>query len=193
MHHVCYTILVRSIRYFEATCRTNVMETIYKKCVYVIFACRIACSFKVIFFTWAFCHLTTFAVMGGTVSQFPPSVNAGLGDTVTMHCQLNGVQSFCHTVAWLRVDPVTGMIDILQDSSIPYQSNNLTQSLVCKTFVYNARQQDSGTYYCVATDREHMYLGNGTVVIIKGNTTCILSRFQNFNYLRHGSLYFLKS
>lgn len=129
--------------------------------------------------------------MAGTVSQFPPSVNVGLGDAVTMHCQLNGVQSFCHTVVWLRVDPVTGMTDILQDSNIPFQSNNQVQISVCKVSVYNATQHDSGTYYCIATDREHMYLGNGTIVIIKGNKTCIPNSFENVLRKDYDSLYFL--
>ncbi|KAI7803683.1 uncharacterized protein LOC130561877 [Triplophysa rosa] len=117
-------------------------------------------------------------VMAGTVSQFPPLVNVGLGETVTMHCQLNGVQSFCHTVAWLRVDPVTGMTNILQDSNIPFQSNDQVQSSVCKASVYNATQQDSGTYYCIATDREHMYLGNGTIVIIKDVSTVLMTSIE---------------
>lgn len=106
--------------------------------------------------------------MVGTVYQFPPSVKVKSGDTVTMHCQLNKVQSFCHTVAWVRVHPVSLIIDILQDSNIPHQTKDQVEKTVCQASIYNASVQDSGTYYCIATDREHMYLGNGTAVTVQG-------------------------
>lgn len=106
--------------------------------------------------------------MAGTVYQFPPSVKVKSGDTVTMHCQLNEVQSFCHTVAWVRVHPVSLIIEILQDSNIPHQTKDQVESPVCQASIYNASVQDSGTYYCIATDREHMYLGNGIAVTVQG-------------------------
>uniref|UniRef100_A0A8C1P7Z3 Ig-like domain-containing protein n=1 Tax=Cyprinus carpio TaxID=7962 RepID=A0A8C1P7Z3_CYPCA len=102
--------------------------------------------------------------MAETVYQFPPSVKVRSGERVTMHCQLNEVQSFCHTVAWVRVHPVSGMIDILQDSNIPRQTKEQVETTVCQASIYNATVQDSGTYYCITTDREHMYLGNGTAL-----------------------------
>jgi len=85
-----------------------------------------------------------------------------------MHCRLNEVQSFCHTVAWVRVNPVTGRLDILQDAKIPPQTKDKVENPVCQASIYNATVQDSGTYYCIATDREHMYLGNGTAVTVHG-------------------------
>ncbi|XP_055074942.2 immunoglobulin kappa light chain [Misgurnus anguillicaudatus] len=103
-------------------------------------------------------------VTAGTVSQFPQSVDVSLGDTVTIYCHLNKVQSLCHTVAWLRVDPVNGETHTVQ---VPPQSTNQMQSSVCSVSVYNATEQDSGTYYCIVLDREQMYLGNGTTVIVK--------------------------
>uniref|UniRef100_A0A8C1PAH2 Ig-like domain-containing protein n=1 Tax=Cyprinus carpio TaxID=7962 RepID=A0A8C1PAH2_CYPCA len=106
------------------------------------------------------CCLNPFAAMAETVYQFPPSVKVRSGERVTMHCQLNEVQSFCHTVAWVRVHPVSGMIDILQDSNIPRQTKEQVETTVCQASIYNATVQDSGTYYCITTDREHMYLGN---------------------------------
>uniref|UniRef100_A0A671P9C9 Ig-like domain-containing protein n=1 Tax=Sinocyclocheilus anshuiensis TaxID=1608454 RepID=A0A671P9C9_9TELE len=90
--------------------------------------------------------------MAGTVYQFPPSVKVRSGERVTMHCQLNEVQSFCHTVAWVRVHPVSGIIDILQDSNIPRQTEDQVEYTVCHASIYNATVQDSGTYYCIATD-----------------------------------------
>uniref|UniRef100_A0A8C1D3U6 Ig-like domain-containing protein n=1 Tax=Cyprinus carpio carpio TaxID=630221 RepID=A0A8C1D3U6_CYPCA len=102
----------------------------------------------------------SWASMAETVYQFPPSVKVRSGERVTMHCQLNEVQSFCHTVAWVRVHPVSGMIDILQDSNIPRQTKEQVETTVCQASIYNATVQDSGTYYCITTDREHMYLGN---------------------------------
>lgn len=109
--------------------------------------------------------------MAGTVYQFPPSVKVRSGERVTMHCQLNEVQSFCHTVAWVRVHPVSGVIDILQDSNIPHQTKDQVETTVCQAYIYNATVQDSGTYYCIATDREHMYLGNGTAVTVQGTVS----------------------
>lgn len=106
--------------------------------------------------------------MAGTVYQFPPSVKVKSGDTVTMHCQLNEVQSFCHTVAWVRVNPVSGIIDILHDANISSQTKDVDENPVCQASIYNAAVQDSGTYYCIATDRELMYLGNGTAVNVHG-------------------------
>ncbi|XP_056110528.1 Ig heavy chain C region isoform X3 [Rhinichthys klamathensis goyatoka] len=113
--------------------------------------------------------------MAGTVYQFPPSVKERSGDTVTMHCQLNEVQSFCHTVAWVRVNPVSGIIDILQDANIPPQTKDEVENPVCQASIYNATVQDSGTYYCIATDREHMYLGNGTAVTLHADSTVMPS------------------
>lgn len=106
--------------------------------------------------------------MAGTVYQFPQSVKVKSGDTVTMHCQLNEVKSFCHTVAWVRVHPVSGIIDILQDSNIPHQTKDQGDNTVCQASIYNTVVLDSGIYYCIATDREHMYLGNGTAVTVQG-------------------------
>lgn len=76
--------------------------------------------------------------MAETVYQFPPSVKVRSGERVTMHCQLNEVQSFCHTVAWVRVHPVSGMIDILQDSNIPRQTKEQVETTVCQASIYNA-------------------------------------------------------
>ncbi|XP_065138506.1 immunoglobulin kappa light chain [Paramisgurnus dabryanus] len=103
-------------------------------------------------------------VTAGTVSQFPPSVDVRSSDTVTIYCHLNEVQSLCHTVAWLRVDPVNGETHTVP---VPLQSTTRVQSSVCSVSVYNATEQDSGTYYCIVLDREQMYLGNGTTVIVK--------------------------
>ncbi|XP_067282793.1 immunoglobulin lambda-1 light chain [Pseudorasbora parva] len=113
--------------------------------------------------------------MAGTVYQFPPSVKVKSGDTVTMHCQLNEVQSFCHTMAWVRVHPVSGIIDILQDSNNSHQTKEQVENPVCQASIYNAAVQDSGTYYCIATDREHMYLGNGTAVTVQADSTVMPS------------------
>ncbi|KAL1255697.1 hypothetical protein QQF64_013758 [Cirrhinus molitorella] len=97
------------------------------------------------------------------------------GEKVTMYCKLNEVQSFCHTVAWVRVHPVSRIIDILQDSNIPHQTKDQEESMVCHASIYNAMVQDSGTYYCIATDREHMYLGNGTAVTVQADNTVMPS------------------
>ncbi|XP_073678547.1 uncharacterized protein [Garra rufa] len=113
--------------------------------------------------------------MAGTVYQFPVSVKVRSGEKVTMHCQLKEVHSFCHTMAWVRVHPVSGMIDILQDSKIPGQIKDQEENTVCQTSIYNATEQDSGTYYCIATDREHMYLGNGTAIIVQADSTVMPS------------------
>ncbi|XDV34521.1 hypothetical protein PO909_004675 [Leuciscus waleckii] len=92
-----------------------------------------------------------------------------------MHCQLNEVQSFCHTVAWVRVNPMSGIIDILQDAKVPPQTKDEGENSVCQASIYNAAVQDSGTYYCIATDREHMYLGNGTAVTVHADSTVMPS------------------
>uniref|UniRef100_A0A8C1Y0Y9 Ig-like domain-containing protein n=1 Tax=Cyprinus carpio TaxID=7962 RepID=A0A8C1Y0Y9_CYPCA len=110
-----------------------------------------------------------------TIYQFPPSVKVRSGERVSMHCQLNEVQSFCHTVAWVRVHPVSGMIDILQDSNIPRQTKEQVETTVCQASIYNATVQDSGTYYCITTDREHMYLGNGTAVTVQAGSAVMPS------------------
>ncbi|XP_051949396.1 Ig kappa chain V region K-25 [Xyrauchen texanus] len=109
--------------------------------------------------------------MAGTVYQFPPSVQVRSGGTVTMHCQLTEVQSFCHALAWVRVHPESGIIFILQDSAIPLLITDQAKSTVCQASVYNATVQDSGTYYCIATDSEQMYLGNGTTVTVQAVST----------------------
>ncbi|XP_039536629.1 uncharacterized protein LOC120485142 isoform X3 [Pimephales promelas] len=119
--------------------------------------------------------LNPFAAMAGIVYQFPPSVKVRSGETVTMHCRLNEVQSFCHTVAWVRVNPVTGRLDILQDAKIPPQTKDKVENPVCQASIYNATDQDSGTYYCIATDREHMYLGNGTAVTVYADSAVMPS------------------
>ncbi|XP_059411339.1 Ig heavy chain C region [Carassius carassius] len=113
--------------------------------------------------------------MARTVYQFPPSVNVRSGERVTMHCQINEVQSFCHTVAWVKVHPVSGTIDILQDSNIPRQTKEQEETKVCQASIYRATVQDSGTYYCIATDREHMYLGNGTAVTVQAESAVMPS------------------
>ncbi|XP_073787823.1 immunoglobulin lambda-1 light chain isoform X6 [Danio rerio] len=112
-------------------------------------------------------------VMAGTVSQFPPSVKVRSGETVSMLCQMSEVKSFCHTVAWVRVHPVSGVIDILQDTKTPHESKDLEENTVCQAFLFNATVQDSGTYYCIATDRDQMYLrlGNGTAITVQADST----------------------
>ncbi|XP_043074308.1 uncharacterized protein LOC122324147 [Puntigrus tetrazona] len=90
-----------------------------------------------------------------------------------MSCQLNEVQSFCHRVAWVRVHPVSGITDVLQDKL--HQNKEQPESSVCRFSIHGATVQDSGMYYCIATDREHMYLGNGTAVTVQADNAVMPS------------------
>ncbi|TRY93072.1 hypothetical protein DNTS_023841 [Danionella cerebrum] len=107
------------------------------------------------------------AVVVGSISQGPGSVTVTPGENVTMSCRLNEVRSFCHTVVWAQVHPVSGERDMLKVANIHPQKENAEENAVCQATIHKATVQDTGMYYCIATDREHLHLGNGTAVTVQ--------------------------
>ncbi|XP_036421495.1 Ig heavy chain Mem5 [Colossoma macropomum] len=110
-------------------------------------------------------------VLSGRVIQFPSLVQVRSGDPVRMSCRLDGVKAYCYTVAWMRVNPDTGMLVINKDAVGPLWNKNHSQDTECPVVIQNATAEDSGTYYCAVTDRQKIYIGNGSVVLVQAHSS----------------------
>ncbi|KAL7829238.1 hypothetical protein AOLI_G00301230 [Acnodon oligacanthus] len=107
----------------------------------------------------------------GRVFQFPSLVRVRSGDPVRMSCQLDGVKAYCYTVAWMRVSPDRGTLFISKDAVGLLWNKNHSQDTECPVVIQNATAEDSGTYYCAVTDRQKIYIGNGSVVLVQAHSS----------------------
>ncbi|CAB1320884.1 unnamed protein product [Coregonus sp. 'balchen'] len=103
-----------------------------------------------------------------TVTQYPPVVEEVVGGNITMNCILEGLTSYCYTVAWIRLPKQPGALRVPKNTVINTRSQYEIFKNMCPVSIYNATVTDSGIYYCAVIYGQQIYLGNGTTVIVKG-------------------------
>lgn len=101
-----------------------------------------------------------------TVTQFRPFVEDVVGGNITMNCVLEGLTSYCYTVACMRLPTQPGVLWVPKNIIINIRSQY--DKKMCPVFIYTAAVTDSGIYYCAVIYGQQIYLGNGTTVIVKG-------------------------
>lgn len=103
-----------------------------------------------------------------TVIQYPPVVEEVVGGNITMNCILEGLTSYCYTVAWIRLPKQPGALRFPKNTVINTRSEYEIFNNICPVSIYNVSVTDSGIYYCAVIYGQQIYLGNGTTVIVKG-------------------------
>ncbi|XP_074789867.1 immunoglobulin heavy constant epsilon [Oncorhynchus kisutch] len=122
------------------------------------------------------CYMHILKVVGSimpedsTVIQYPPVVEEVVGGNITMNCILEGLTSYCYTVAWIRLPKQPGALRVLKNTIINTRSEYEIFKHMCPVSIYNVAVTDSGIYYCAVIYGQQIYLGNGTTVIVKDGT-----------------------
>ncbi|KAL0962266.1 hypothetical protein UPYG_G00337850 [Umbra pygmaea] len=102
------------------------------------------------------------------ITQKPEVVMMKTGGTVTLECNLNEPNTYCHYVTWMKIDHRADKIMESKDVRGYSKSEKVTKDkvLVCAVKINNATMRDSGTYYCSLVQHNMVYTGNGSRVII---------------------------
>ncbi|KAI4892241.1 hypothetical protein NFI96_028207 [Prochilodus magdalenae] len=88
-----------------------------------------------------------------------------------MSCRLDGVKAYCYTVAWMKVNPDGGSLVISKNVAGSLSKQIHLESTECPVVIHNTTAEDSGMYYCTVTDRQKIYTGNGTSVLVQAHSS----------------------
>ncbi|KAJ8000219.1 hypothetical protein DPEC_G00202570 [Dallia pectoralis] len=102
-----------------------------------------------------------------SVVQHPPVVEETVGNDISMDCVLQGLTSYCYTVAWLQLQRWPRTLQVTKNTNLKHKSGYPASEKICPMSINNATVSDTGIYYCVVVYNHQIYLGNGTTVIVK--------------------------
>ncbi|KAL2080662.1 hypothetical protein ACEWY4_024455 [Coilia grayii] len=106
------------------------------------------------------------ALKAGIMSQYPPLVRSSIGSTVSLYCQLTGIESSCYTIAWMKLHPRSGTLAVYTIKAV----EDLGEKS-CRADITYATTEDSGTYFCAVVDQDRLSIGNGTTVAVESDNT----------------------
>ncbi|GAA6086318.1 immunoglobulin lambda-1 light chain-like isoform X1 [Tachysurus ichikawai] len=100
------------------------------------------------------------------VHQSPEFISVSVGDSFKLKCTRDMPISYCYTsFSWYKVNPRSGKLDdVRKDKEDQVEYDKLS----CTRAIFNARVQDSGTYYCASIHDKMLFIGAGTRVVITG-------------------------
>ncbi|XP_060720819.1 uncharacterized protein LOC132842170 isoform X1 [Tachysurus vachellii] len=111
------------------------------------------------------CFVSTLRTsLSSVVHQSPESISVSVGDSFKLKCTRDLPISYCFSsISWCKVNPRSGKLDdISKDNKDQEEDDNLS----CTKTIFNARVQDSGTYYCASIHDKLLFIGTGTRVVV---------------------------
>ncbi|KAL0962267.1 hypothetical protein UPYG_G00337860 [Umbra pygmaea] len=113
------------------------------------------------------------------ITQTPEVEMVKTGGTVTLKCNLKELITYCYSVTWMKVDPRTKTITLIQNSNIDDDSSrkNSIADKQCSVTITDIKVRDSGMYYCSVVQSDMIHTGSGSKVIVvtekerSGNST----------------------
>ncbi|XP_060721504.1 uncharacterized protein LOC132842704 isoform X1 [Tachysurus vachellii] len=110
------------------------------------------------------CVSTLRTSLSSVVRQSPEFIPVSVGDSFKLKCTRDLPISYCFSsISWYKVNPRSGKLDdISKDNKDQEEDDNLS----CTKTIFNARVQDSGTYYCASMHDKLLFIGTGTRVVV---------------------------
>ncbi|XP_027033764.2 immunoglobulin lambda-1 light chain-like isoform X2 [Tachysurus fulvidraco] len=110
------------------------------------------------------CVSTLRTSLSSVVHQSPDFISVSVGDSFKLKCSRDLPIAYCYTsFSWYKVNPRSGKLDdISKDNKDQAEDDKLS----CTRTIFNARVQDSGTYYCASIHDKMLFIGTGTRVVV---------------------------
>lgn len=103
------------------------------------------------------------AVKSQTIAQYPPVIKSRGNEIVTLYCQMHDMVPFCYTIAWMKLHPKSGTLELYNDLEMVVDNEKHS----CRADIHRATTDNSGTYYCAVVYKEKLFIGNGTTVVVE--------------------------
>ncbi|XP_027033658.2 immunoglobulin lambda-1 light chain-like isoform X2 [Tachysurus fulvidraco] len=130
-----------------------------------MFEIRVSEGFSMVSQLLLLCFVSTLRTsLSSVVHQSPDFISVSVGDSFKLKCSRDLPIAYCyHSFSWYKVNPRSGKLDdISKDNKDQAEADKLS----CTSTIFNARVQDSGTYYCTSIHDKMLFIGTGTRVVV---------------------------
>lgn len=105
-------------------------------------------------------------VTGGSLVFQSSGLTVDVGTNVTLTCYIANAFGQCSSVRWLLYQQENGLRMYL--SGFKTINRKAQRDTLCTLKISQASLSDNGTFYCLLLNEGVDYMGNGTVLTVKG-------------------------